>query len=139
MMLETIRTFALLRELRSNPRLPSRNLKNLQNRLLIEAVRNAHENVPFYQEYWDRSGFDVLQFQGIRDLHQIPVTTSSMAKKAARDGTLVSRTANREKCTFLDSSGSSGEPLRVLKQPLEERIRRAVGLRIFMEHAAEYK
>ncbi|MCK4782984.1 MAG: phenylacetate--CoA ligase family protein [Desulfobacteraceae bacterium] len=132
--METFHTWVLLRHLRAGLQRSPGDIRQLQDRLLRDAVSHAYKNVPFYRKFWDKSGFDANNFRGIQDLNHIPIMTNSMVKESARQGELLALGVDTDKCTYLDSSGSSGNPLRVWKQPLEERLRRAIGLRIFFEH-----
>ncbi|MGH7792189.1 MAG: phenylacetate--CoA ligase family protein, partial [Thermodesulfobacteriota bacterium] len=131
---ETYRTWTLLRNLRSNVRRPPEELTLIQDKLLRAVVLNAYRNVPFYRRFWKEMGFDPRRFRGIRDLELIPVANSSLVKKAERQGDLLAENIDKNRCTYLDSSGSSDNPLRIWKRPIEERVRRAVGLRIWFEH-----
>jgi phenylacetate-CoA ligase len=133
-MVETWRTWNLLHELRANARRTPQALGALQDELLQTAVGHAYRNVPFYQRLWDQCGVRTGDIRGVKDLHRLPIVTSSMVREAAGRGELIARGVAPSGCTYLDTSGSSGASLRVWKRPLEERIRRAVGLRIWFEH-----
>ena len=138
-MLETPRTWFFLRRLRAGLHRSPESLKGLQDRLLRFAVAHAYEKIPFYRRFWNEAGFDALKFRGIKDLERIPITTSDMVKEAANREELLVKGVDRARCTYLDSSGSSGTPLRIWKQPLEERVRRAVGLSIWFEHGFHWR
>lgn len=133
-MLETPRTWILLRNLQAGAHSPPDKLNLLQDNLLRAAVAHAYESVPFYRQFWGDMGFDARKFRGIEELERIPIVTGRLVKEAAKRGELLTRGVDTDKCTYLDTSGSSGSPLRIWKQELEERIRRAVGLRIWFEH-----
>ncbi len=132
--MEIVRTWTCLRELRSNVRCAPTSLRSLQDNLLRAAVVHAYVNIPFYRRLWDEAGLDVHAIRGIQDLDRIPVITGSMVREAAQHGELLAQGVDTSSCTYLDTSGSSGRSLRVWKQELEERVRRAVGLRIWLEH-----
>jgi phenylacetate-CoA ligase len=137
--LEALRTWSLLRQLRAGVHRSPESLELLQDKMLRAAVTHAHENVPFYRRFWDEAGFDALRFRGIQDLERIPIATSSMIKEAARRGELLANGVDTTRCTYLDSSGSSGQSTRIWKQSPEERLRRAVGLRIWFEHGFRWR
>lgn len=132
--MEILRTWACLRDLRSNVRCAPASLRLLQDNLLRAAIVHAYNNVPFYRRIWDKAGLDVQAIQGIQDLDRIPVITGSMVREAAKRGELLARGVDPSSCSYLETSGSSGAMLRIWKQPFEERVRRAVGLRIWFEH-----
>lgn len=133
-MLETLRTWSFLQRLLSNVRRDCESLKLLQDKLLRDAVHHAYSDVPFYRRVWDDAGLDVRSIRGIQDLDRIPIVTNPMVREAAKRGELLARGVDTSSCTYLDTSGSSGAALRIWKRPIEERVRRAVGLRIWFEH-----
>ncbi len=138
-LLETLRTWTLLRSLKANMHRSSDELKLLQDTLLRAAVAHAYENVPFYRWFWDEMGFDARRFRGLQDLERIPIANSALVKEAGRNGELLANGVDTNECTYLDSSGSSGSPLRIWRGPVEDRVRRAVGLRIWFEHGFNWR
>src|SRR5262249_347920 len=138
-LLETSRTWLLLRHLRTNVHGSLNALELLQDKLLRAIVAHAYEHVPFYRWLWNERGFDARQFRGMQDLERIPVANSALVKEAGRKGALLAKWVDTDACTYLDSSGSSGSPLRIWKGPVEDRIRRAVGLRIWFEHGFSWR
>jgi phenylacetate-CoA ligase len=106
----------------------------LQDEQLRRAVAHAAKHVLFYRRAWPEAGFDAERFGGLRDLQRIPIFPNDLVKDAIRNGELVPYHVNTENCTYIDSSGSSGQSIRTWKRPLEERIRRAIGLRTWFEH-----
>lgn len=137
--MEILRTWACLRDLRSNVRCAPTSLRSLQDNLLRAAIVHAYNNVPFYRRVWDEAGLDVHAIRGIQDLDRIPVITGSMVREAAKRDELLARGVDPSSCTYLETSGSSGAMLRIWKQPIEERVRRAVGLRIWFEHGFRWR
>ncbi|MGH7456979.1 MAG: hypothetical protein ACRENG_36855, partial [bacterium] len=99
-MLEALRTWFLLRQLRANVHRSPESLRLLQDKLLHAAVTHAHKNVPFYRRFWDEAGFDVLRFRGIQDLERIPIATGSMIKEAANRGELLAKGVDTTRCTY---------------------------------------
>lgn len=136
---ETYHTWVLLRDLNANVHRPLNELKLLQDKLLRDVVAHAYENVPFYRWFWNEMGFDARRFRGIRDLERIPVANSALVKEAGRNGELLAKGVDTDECTYLDSSGSSGSPLRIWRGTVEDRVRRAVGLRIWFEHGFSWR
>jgi phenylacetate-CoA ligase len=139
MLLETPRTWMLLRHLRANVYGSLDALRLLQDKLLLAAVHHAYENVPFYTWFWNETGFDARRFRGIQDLERIPIAGNELVKEAGRKGRLLANRVDTSACTYLDSSGSSGNPLRIWRGPVEDRVRRAVGLRIWFEHGFSWR
>jgi len=131
---ETVRTFFLLQRLRANVHLTPAALRSTQDRLLREVVAHAYQNIPFYRRFWDEAGFDALSFSGLDELGKIPILNRDVLDDPERQEAFLQRGIEPEQCTFLDTTGTSGKTLRIWKQPREEGIRRAVGLRIWLEH-----
>jgi phenylacetate-CoA ligase len=138
-MIEAARTWLLLHRLRANVRARPEGLIALQDDLLRRAVAHAAAHVPFYRRFWAERGFRPAGFRGLADLERIPIVDSATVKQAARNGELLAEGCRPEACTHLDSSGSSGKTTRIWKGPLEERLRRAVGLRIWFEHGFRWR
>jgi phenylacetate-CoA ligase len=129
---ETLAGWLLLRELRSNVRRSREALDRIRGPLLQAAVAHAWQHVPFYRRVWKDAGFDGT-CRGLNDLERVPIVTRDMVRAGAESGELLARGVRQQACTHLDTSGSSGYALRIWKRPLEERLRRAVGLRIWFE------
>ncbi len=132
--MDMLRTWVCLQRLRSNVRHTPERLRVLQDNLFRAAVTHAYDNVPFYRRVWDEMGVEVSAIRGVQDLDRIPVINGHMVREAASRGELLARGVDPSSCTYLDTSGSSGRSLRIWKQSHEERVRRAVGLRIWFEH-----
>jgi phenylacetate-coenzyme A ligase PaaK-like adenylate-forming protein len=126
-------------DLRSNVTRSPANLRSLQDHLFRAAIIHAYSNVPFYRRVWDEAGVDVQAMRGIQDLDRIPIITAPMVREAAKLGELLAQGVDLSSCTYLETSGSSGAALRIWKRPLEERVRRAVGLRIWFEHGFRWR
>jgi phenylacetate-CoA ligase len=133
-MIETARTWLLLKRLRSGVGSPPRELRRLQDRSLCAAVGHAYENVPFYRKHWDEQGFEAGSVRGIQDLERIPITPSPKVRQAVNHGDLLALNVDQAECSSLYTTGSSGTPLRILRHRGEERLWRAGGLRILFEH-----
>jgi phenylacetate-CoA ligase len=121
-LIESLRTLRLLRELRAPRSLGE--LAELQDELLRSAVSRA-ASIPFYRELWAERGFDPVDFGGLADLVQLPVLSADDARAALQQV--------NSRATYA-TSGSSGRPFSVPRSATEQRIWRAVGLRIWLEH-----
>jgi len=133
-MIETVRTWTLLRQLRSSVNLSPTRLRLLQDTLLQTAVIHAYENVPFYRRFWDAQGFDARSVQGIQDLARIPIINSRIVREATERGEFVARNGEAASHNFLYTTGSSGFPLAVCRRAEEVRLWQAGGLRTYFEH-----
>lgn len=131
-MIESLRTWRLLRELRAPP--GAGQLAALQDRLLRAAVAHAHAEVPFYRRLWDAEGFDAPGFGGLRELARIPVVPTGAARAAIESGELLAEDADLRGAAQFRTSGASGRPLAVPRGAVEQRLWRATGLRAWLEH-----
>jgi phenylacetate-CoA ligase len=121
-LIESLRTLRLLRELRAL-RSPEE-IAKLQDGLLRDSVSRA-ASIPFYREVWAERGFDPADFGGLADLARLPLLSADDARAALQ------RVNSRERYA---TSGSSGRPMSVPRRAAEQRVWRAVGLRIWLEH-----
>jgi phenylacetate-CoA ligase len=121
-LIESLRTWLLLRELRAT-RSPEE-LARLQDDLLRSAVARA-ASIPFYGELWAQQKFDPASFGGLVDLARLPVVGAEAARAA------LERLSSR---VSYATSGTSGRPVSVPRGAADQRVWRAVGLRIWLEH-----
>ena len=131
---ELFRTWLMLRDLRAGTTRSPDALRETQDLLLRDTVAHAARNVRFYRRFWADAGFDAAAFGGLEDLGQIPILPSAYLKSLPEEERPLDAGFDRSRATYLDTSGSSGNKLRIWKSPDEERARRAVGLRIWFEH-----
>lgn len=133
-MIETLRTWRLLRSLRRGARGSRDSHAGLQARLLRAAIRHAHERVPLYRRMWDEAGVDPGAVRGPEDLRRLPPLSAGAAREAIERGELVARGVDPSSLPAFPTSGSSGRPLWVARGPTEQRVWRASALRIWFEH-----
>ncbi len=138
-MIETLRTWRLLRSLRSSSTRSPEDLTELQEELLRTAVANAYENVPFYRRVWDEKEFDPACFRGLGDLVRMPIVGGRELKEAAKQGEFLARGVKLSRCVKFPTSGWSGAPLEIWRSPLEQRLWRAAGLRVLFEHGFRWR
>ncbi|MEA2374127.1 MAG: hypothetical protein QOD53_590 [Thermoleophilaceae bacterium] len=105
-----------------------------QAALLRAAVRHAYERVPFYRRLWDEGGFDPDRVRGPEDLERMPVLPARLARAGIRRGELLARDADAGRMPSFPTSGSGGQRLQVPRGAAEQRLWRAGGLRIWLEH-----
>jgi phenylacetate-CoA ligase len=135
-MIETARTWLLLRRLRDSRR-PRPALRALQDRLLRSAVAHAAAEVPFYRRLWSEAGVAAHRVRSIEDLERLPILYPAQVRAAAGNGEL--RAAARPSQRDFPTSGSSGAALRVPRGDAETRSWRAGGLRMLFEHGFHWR
>lgn len=95
------------------------------DRRLVQLVRHAAENIPFYRETWRAAGFDARDFHSRADLAQLPIVDKEMivgAGDAARDPRV-----RTERLQTMRTSGTSGRAITLSRNPREMRaVRRAI-------------
>ena len=60
--------------LKSNLSISPAELREQQRKKLINIVKHAYENVPFYHRKFDKAGIKPTDVRSIEDLSKIPVT-----------------------------------------------------------------
>lgn len=87
-------------------------LQRTQDAWLRETVRSAYRNCLFYRENYPRE--QVEQFQGTTDLSQLPRLSRTQLQQNL-DGIAATGLRDFSDCTSYSSSGSTGEPVSVLR------------------------
>lgn len=54
--------------------MPLDQLRDLQNKRLVDLVNRLYQSVPFYKERFDREGIQPTDIRGLADLHRLPFT-----------------------------------------------------------------
>lgn len=92
-----------------------------QNRALRSVVRHAYARVPYYRRLFDRAGLKPEDVRGLDDLPRIPVTSrQDLQQQPAAD--LIASGVNADTLLAYRTSGSSGAPLTVRRERLEEYL-----------------
>lgn len=132
-LIELLRTLRLLRALLSSTRASPEALATLQARLLGATLDHAYANTPHYRRIWDEHGARPADIRGPGDLALLPLTSQSDLREGLASGDLLAQTAGRTVGTFA-SSGSSGSPLSMPRGVPEQRLWRALALRMWLEN-----
>lgn len=91
-------------------------LEAKQARLVGAAVAYAYEHVPYYRETLQRLGLRPGDFTCFADLSRLPILEREQLQRDPEY--FVSRAQRLELCAKLQSGGSTGEPVTVLRDPL---------------------
>ena len=110
------------------PRLPAEELRQYQGQRLAALVRFAAHRVPFYRQRFREAGLDPDRIGGLSDLERIPRTTKAELQLAPFEDRLAPGT-DPARCIERRTSGSCGQPIRILRSPAEERLLLAFRLR----------
>jgi phenylacetate-CoA ligase len=95
-------------EWEESQRWESTRLREWQDQQLRQLVRTAYERIPFYRERYDRHGVDIRSFEGVTDLHRLPLLTKEEVRSAGR---LLLRPGPARGLVHGHTSGTTGSPL----------------------------
>lgn len=107
-------------------RLKPEELARLQDRKLRCLIRYAYDSVPFYYEHLRSAGIFPQDFRGTADLKLLPIITKGDVFANFPDK-ITSRKAKTPSYVF--TSGTSGNPMKILRDAYYIDIRDAVRLR----------
>jgi phenylacetate-CoA ligase len=127
------RTLRLIRESLASSRWPQERLRQRQGERLHKLLGHAYHNVPLYRSLYNEAGFRPDEFRSMDDLSKIPVLSKQRLKEATPDE-VVARGIHPHQCATVDTSGSTGTPLRIFLGAVDQQWQRAVAWRILFEH-----
>jgi len=87
-------------------------IEDYQNKRLIEIVRFAGKNVPYYRDLFKQIGFDTLSFRGIEDINRIPLLDKEVIRTRGEE--LLADDALLRSHRAIKTSGSTGTPLNLV-------------------------
>jgi phenylacetate-CoA ligase len=133
MLLDGWHTLRLIRTALASSHWPLPQFRRIQEEQLRTLLRHAYGNVPLYRALYDESGFRPEQFRSLDDLDKIP-PLQKQHLKTARPEDVVARGVDPCRCATVETSGSTGTPLRIYLGPKDQQWQRAVAWRILFEH-----
>lgn len=105
-LLSLLRTFI---DINRCQRIASNRLHSLQTRKLKKLVKDAYQNVPYYNELMDKSGISPDSIESIDDIQKFPISTKKILQKHPTEYLLNCRFP-LEQLSHERSSGSTGQP-----------------------------
>jgi len=135
-MTSPLRVLADLPRLLRHPRNSRERIIAFQEQRLRQLVRHAYDNVPYYRRLFDDAGVKPADIRGLSDLERIPITTKATLQ-ALGGSEMLARGISPSKLIVRETNGSTGVPLKVRRQRMEQllpvfflwRVRRELGLR----------
>lgn len=124
-----LRRAAFLAQMLRNESLSPATLAARQTRQLRALVRHAAARVPFYRELYAARGIRADSFDGLHDLHSLPIVDKQVLR-AAGDAA-ISLDAPAERIT-ISTSGSTGEPFQFQIDRRYDQWRKAQYLRPYL-------
>lgn len=104
----------------------------LRDTRLHRLVVHAHARVPYYRALFDRHGIEPDRIRTVADLASIPMS-SRRDLQTAPPAALVAEGVDPARLVVHSTSGSSGQPVRVRRTWLEERITTIFQLRVLRD------
>lgn len=98
-----------------------RELQRARRVALRQMVRHAYERVPYYRRLFDRHGISPKDVRHPDDLRRLPITTRQDLQRAGVEDRLAEG-VDRSKLEYVRTSGSTGEPLTIVRTGLEARL-----------------
>jgi phenylacetate-CoA ligase len=80
-----------------------------QDKKLIQIVKHAATNVPYYRNLFSSIGFDVNKFRGRKDMHKVPLLDKQTLRTHQKE--FIADNADRFGINWETTSGSTGTPL----------------------------
>ena len=105
-----------------NQRISRDAIWKIQNDAFLRLFRYAHKNVPFYRELYRAHGISIDHIRTLADIHRLPVISKKQLQEAATSGKLWRQT---DKYSHIETSGSSGTPLRFYVNRNDNQWRKA--------------
>lgn len=75
-------------------------------------LKHAGEKVPYYRRIFDEIGFQPQDFKDISDILQLPLLSKDEIKANYED--FIAEGMDKNKCTYMTSGGSTGDPLKII-------------------------
>jgi phenylacetate-CoA ligase len=94
-------------------------IERAQRRNIREMVRYAHRHVPYYRETMRRLGLGPDDFRSAADLGRLPLIEREQLQRDPL--CFVSQKQPLERCRKLQTGGSSGAPIVVMRSPVRPR------------------
>ena len=96
-----------------------RAIERYQEAALRRLIEHAFERVPFYRRHFERHGVRPADVRRLADLHRLPPVSRRELQETALPDRMASG-VELERCHSYETSGSSGEPLRIVRTPHED-------------------
>lgn len=133
MLLDGWKTVRLIRQALASSRWRYENLRQLQEEQLRNLLMHAYQNVPLYRGLYKEAGYHPDEFRSLDDIDKIPILQKDRLKQASPEE-VVAQGIDPHRCGVVETSGSTGTPLRIFLGALDQQWQRVVAWRILFEH-----
>jgi phenylacetate-CoA ligase len=126
--------FKLIENINHIPKLSSDEIRDIQFNKLKKTIKTACRDIPFYQILYKKYGINPEKFVLPDDLEKLPVINKSIVHSNYTDmiNQLIKRRTSKEL-----TSGSSGNPITVIKDRDKSGYGRAVMFRCYGQHGID--
>ncbi len=133
MLLDGWKTFRLIRQALASSRWRREDLRQVQEERLRNLLMHAYQNVPLYRRLYTEAGYHPEKFRSLDDIDKIPILQKDRLKQASPEE-IVAQGIDPHRCGVVETSGSTGTPLRIFLGALDQQWQRVVAWRILFEH-----
>lgn len=133
MLLDGWKTVRLIRQALASSRWKGEDLRQVQEERLRNLLIHAYQNVPLYRKLYREAGYHPEQFRSLDDIDKIPILQKDRLK-LARPEEVVAQGIDPQRCGIVETSGSTGIPLRIFLGAIDQQWQRVVAWRILFEH-----
>ncbi len=133
MLLDGWKTFRLIRQALASSRWRLEDLRQIQEERLRMLLIHAYQNVPLYRGLYKEAGYHPEEFRSLDDIDKIPILQKHRLKQASPEE-VVAQGIDPHRCGVVETSGSTGTPLRIFLGARDQQWQRVVAWRILFEH-----
>lgn len=133
MLLDGWKTVRLIRQALVSSHWRFEDLRQVQEERLRNLLIHAYQNVPLYRGLYKEAGYHPEEFRSLDDINRIPILTKDRLKQASPEE-VVAQGIDPHRCGVVETSGSTGTPLRIFLGSLDQQWQRVVAWRILFEH-----
>ncbi|WNM58968.1 phenylacetate--CoA ligase family protein [Candidatus Nitrospira allomarina] len=133
MLLNGWKTVRLIRQALASSHWRFEDLRQRQEEQLRNLLMHAYQNVPLYRGLYKEAGYHPDEFRSLDDIDKIPILQKYRLKQASPEE-VVAQGIDPHRCGVVETSGSTGTPLRIFLGALDQQWQRVVAWRILFEH-----
>lgn len=133
MLLDGWQTVRLIRQALASSRWRREDLRQVQEERLRNLLMHAYQNVPLYRGLYTEAGYHPEKFRSLDDIDKIPILQKDRLKQASPEE-IVAQGIDPQRCGVVETSGSTGTPLRIFLGAIDQQWQRVVAWRILFEH-----
>ncbi len=133
MLVDGWKTVRLIRQALASSRWRLEDLRQVQEERLRKLLIHAYQNVPLYRGLYKEAGYRPEEFRSLDDIDKIPILQKDRLKQASPEE-VVAQGIDPHRCGVVETSGSTGTPLRIFLGAIDQQWQRVVAWRILFEH-----